>query len=119
MHKPPQRIVLIPRFTALAGTTEFVTPPLPVRVFEAADITVWRSRGLGATPPEMTVAVQQSTDMQTWNDIGFGFTFDEAEAEETQEFAFRLEWMRLRVQLTGDFPGLTAWAVGNFEFRET
>ncbi len=116
MPPPVVRMVLLPRFTGLSGETDFLTPPLNVRAFSAALITVWKSHGLGDPEAEVEFQMQESTDLVDWNDIDSSFTPSAAETEVTVARSLKFEWVRLKatVSTTGLYPCITVWGVGAF-----
>lgn len=106
------KVLLIPRYGSFAGDGPFYTVPLNVREFESADLTAWAS-------VSVVVTVEQSTDMEHWTAISGGGIVTGSGVEATLTKAFTLEWMRLRVNVSG-LPRLTSvWVVGNFVRRRS
>lgn len=112
------RIVLLPRYTALYGTTPILGAPVNVRRFGGATLIGWRSQGLGMPPNDASVEykLQQSPDLGIWHDV---VSFSPGAEEETPATAtFDFEWIRLVATVSGPKPGLTGWVVGHFVARE-
>jgi hypothetical protein len=110
-----RKLVLLPRFTtyAAAEPRSFHTVPINVREFASAIITVWRGPAIGTSTPGLDVFVQQSTDLQIWNNLGSA----SAEGETTIAVNFDFEWMRLEIYLSGEAAACTCWAIGDFATR--
>jgi hypothetical protein len=107
-----QRIVLLHRFTSFAGAATFYSAPINVRAFAEAEITVYRSDGMG-TITTYEIGVDQSPDLEYWYEDASEIA-PAAGAEATAQKTFELEWIRLRIVLAGTDPAVTSWAVGNF-----
>lgn len=117
MANAVDKILLLPRFTAFCGVGPYYTAPMNVRAYRQAFITAWAGKGVGSTSSTAGITVQESTDLLDWNDLdGISLT---ADAEAQGDPSFSLEWMRLKIDITGAWPAVTLWAVGNFVLRET
>jgi hypothetical protein len=109
-------LVLLPRYTGLAGETTFRTVPLDVNDYVNAVVNIWRGKAIGGTP---TWTFEESTDQITWTPCG-GTTEDYSLAEDTEvQVVAHLQkrWFRLVVELAGTDPAVTCWAVGALERR--
>jgi len=117
---PILRMVLLPRYTALYGTTPFYSAPLNVKGFSKALISAWRGTGLGSTPATVEFQFEQSADLGLWHAVGGTFTPASANAETTVTKDFVFEWVRLKATVSGSdgSRGVTVWAVGAFVPRE-
>ena len=112
------RIVLIPRYTALTGQSDFFTKPINVKRFAKVILTVWQSVGLGVAPSTARFFLQQSPDLLQWESVGSLFPSTPVGDEETTvELDIDLEWIRLQVVVYEDVKGVTLWAVGQFVER--
>jgi len=112
------RIVLLPRFTALSGSSQFRTKPVNVRRFAKVILTVWQSTGIGLTPSTAQFLLQQSPDLEQWESVGSQFpSSPSGGAETTVERDIDLEWIRLFINVNEAVPGVTVWAVGQFVER--
>jgi hypothetical protein len=109
-------LVFLPRFTTLAGATEFTTAPLDVSGQAGTQFQVWRgpirvsSGGAGT----FTLYIEESLDAQSWAlgpSTPQGFLIAE-NATVFFAYSFRLRWFRLRVALGGTNPIGTCWAEG-------
>jgi len=117
MKATVQKQIIVPRFTSFAGAGTFATAPLNVRAFSEAYFMFLHVGVLTGTADD--VYVQESHDLETWTDIGaalpsFSYTNDEAELR-----SLRLEWMRLRIVLSGTDPAMTCWCVADLIRRES
>lgn len=117
MSEVVQKVLLLPRFSSFVGAGPFYTAPMNIRTYQKAFITGWRGTGVGPSPGTATITIQESTDLGVWidNAVAIG---PPVNSEVTQEVVFSLEWMRLKIDLTGSFAAMTMWAVGNFVARE-
>jgi hypothetical protein len=112
MQAVVDKVLLIPRYTSFAGATTFLTPPMNVRDYSHANVTFVEAGALGAIGPGVTVTVQESPDLEIWNDIGSSINNGD-----TNEQAFQFEWIRLKLVVTGTDPCFTCWCVGDFVRR--
>lgn len=110
-------LVLLPRFTTLAGATTFRTVPVDVSSYGGAQFQVWRGpfRTSSGTPtPTFKVQFEESLDTQSWA-LGPSIpgTYDVGEYEtKFFSYSFRLRWFRLAVIVAGTGPLVTCWAEG-------
>jgi len=113
------RVILLPRFTTLAGVENFDTQPMNVAAYESGEIAVWMGPLLGTGT--VTAEFQESTDGVVWSQCGgsaSSLVTPQTEILLTPEFS--KAWMRLRMILnigTGDSPIATVYAVGNLDKR--
>jgi hypothetical protein len=113
MEGPVERIILLPRYTSFAGTGTFHTAPVNVRPYSRATVNYVETGALGSIGPEVDVRVEESADLEIWEEIGGNLNSGEPETRE-----FRFEWIRLKLAVTGSDPGFTCWCVGDFVLRE-
>ena len=117
MSKVDSAIVLLPRFTTLAGATEFTTQPMDVSQYGGIQFQLWRGpfRTASPTPAEkFTVYLEESLDAQTWvlGPSAPGAHVVAASEPRFFSYGFRLRWFRVRVDVEGDDPLVTCWAEG-------
>lgn len=112
MEAVVDKVLLIPRFTAFAGVTTFMTPPMNVRDYSRANVTFQIAGALGAIGPAVVVTMQQSADLEIWSDIGGNLNNGD-----TNERDFQFEWIRLKLVVSGSDPCFTCWCVGDFVRR--
>jgi hypothetical protein len=93
-----------------------MSAPLNVRAFAQANITAWRSKGIGTVGASLSVTLQRSVDLENWFDIGSAMT-PAASSEQVSDFTFEYEWIRVKVTVTGAVAGVTGWVVGDFVER--
>src|SRR5262245_16233424 len=120
MAEAVEKILLIPRFTALFGNGPFYTAPINVRAYQYADVTAWASKGWGTpTPSSAGMTAQGSQDLDNWFPITAALLSSVQGEEKTTEVEFALDWFRLKVDISGsvDMAASTLWAVGNFVRR--
>ncbi|MCE9635089.1 MAG: hypothetical protein K8T90_05220 [Planctomycetes bacterium] len=114
-----RRVVLFPRFSAFASADTFRTAPINVREFATAEITAWRSGGIG-TITVCEVFLEESADLLTWTRVDVPtatpILLPVANTEVTAEYALELPWVRGAFRLVG--AAVSAWAVGNFTLRD-
>lgn len=108
-------IVLLPRFTTLAGES-LVTEPLDVSQFASAQFQVWCGARISDAVAEdsvaLTVFLEESLDCQAWT-LGAGApkgTPIRWTKRKLFSYAFRLRWFRLRIEPT--YGIVTCWAEG-------
>jgi hypothetical protein len=109
------KVILLPRYTTLVGATDFITAPINVRPYATANISVWRGEILG-TNDSFTLIVQESPDLTEWKTLESFST--SAGDEDTEAVAFTMDWIRVKVTLTGSDPSVSCWCVGEFARRE-
>ncbi len=114
MTSDVRRTVLVPRFSSFVGAQAFTTQPVPVEIFEAANLTAWRGTALG-TAATFSDVVQQSQDLQIWSDLAT--LSPSANAESSAGVSFTMNWMRLSITLGGTNPVVSCWVVGDFMTR--
>jgi hypothetical protein len=111
-------LVLLPRFTTLAGEQDLYTVAMDVTAFEKALVNVWRGAMLGTTP-EFRVTFQESTDQFNWFTCGNTTANYQVTASTETQFQpeFTKRWFRLKVTLVDSGAVATCWAVGFLEER--
>ena len=109
MADDARTIVLLPRFTGLAGppsgTMDLFTDPVNVREYGSVEVTGY---GGGA------FTLQESQDLATWTDKG-AITMTGTQPV-TSFDTLDTEWVRLKIALAED-DRLTCWVVGQFTLR--
>ncbi len=121
-------LVMIPRFTTLAGPPAtlfdgFSTIGMDVSEYDGATINIWRGaivKQSGSPSPAFKVNCEESTDQNTWSactDTSADTTVSENEEKQFVP-VFSKRWFRIRIKLEGDNPIVTCWAVGFLEQRQ-
>lgn len=120
-------LVLIPRYTTLAGlppaTTpadlrDFVTTPIDVTPYQEAYVTTWRGAliGTAASPPQtaLKINLEESSDQQYWTLCdGCPGGFGPLENEQLKyTITLTKRWLRLRTALLNADNIVTCYAVG-------
>lgn len=104
-------LVLLPRYSTLAGASTFSTTAVRVDDYDEAQVFVWR--GLLAATCTFRITLQDSMDQQLWTDLFMGDPGAETEATYTVPLT-RL-WFRAQVVLGGTppaFPSVSCYALG-------
>ena len=112
-------LVMMPRYTTLAGASNFTTIAMDVTDYQTAILNVWRGKLIAGTT--FTVSAEESTDQEVWTACsGTNCTnYDPGQEAEGQVSAtVKKRWFRIRVTLGGGDPQATAWAVGFLEQRQ-
>ena len=116
-------LVLIPRYTTLAGASgtslEFTTAPMDVTPYSSAIVTTWRGKLLGSTSPSFKAWFEVSTDQVTWTLCG-GSPLGWDPGENTQVpllMELTKRWFRMRILFGGADNLVTCWSVGFLERR--
>lgn len=115
-------LVMLPRFTTLAGAATFTTIAMDVTDYQTAILNFWRGKMVANTT--FAVTCEESTDQETWTTCaGTNCSgFDPGELTEDQASAtLKKRWFRLKVVLAGTggaYPEATCWAVGFLEDRQ-
>lgn len=117
-------LVMIPRYTTIAGDTNsnppyptpgFMTVGMDVSEYDGAIINVWRGPIiLTAGTAGFKVNCEESTDQNVWT-ICDGTTANTAVSENVEKQFLPVltkRWFRVRVVLEGTNPVVTCWAVG-------
>jgi len=116
LRKRVDRIVIFPRYTAFVGTGQVYSAPIDVRAYGEAILTAWQGTGLGTVPATLEYTVEYSADLEIWVDDG---SFSPAAGTEAAFLPdLRYPWLRVKAVVTGTDPGVTAWLVGDFVYRE-
>jgi hypothetical protein len=117
MSEAVENVILLPRFSAFAGATTFYTAPMNVRDYSQAILQYVHSGAIGAIGPTVNVFVEESPDLEIWNEIGSSLNTG---LMETRDFAY--EWIRMKLVVSGSDQKLvafTCWCVGGFVLRHT
>jgi hypothetical protein len=114
-------LVMLPRYTTLAGASTFTTIAMDVTDYQTAILNIWRGRLI--TDTTFAVTCEESTDQETWSTCaGTNVSaYDPGQETEGQASAtIKKRWFRVKVVLatTGDPPHASCWAVGFLEQRE-
>jgi len=112
MEAAVDKMILLPRYTSFAGVGTFLTSAMNVRDYSHVNVTYVTVGALGSTPPTVTVYLQESPDLEIWNDIDADINDGNTDTRN-----FRFEWTRLKLVMTGADPGFTCWCVGDFVRR--
>jgi hypothetical protein len=112
MQEVVDKVLLLPRYTSFAGATSFYTAPMNVREYARAIFTYTACGGLGSTPPTVVVKIEQSADLEIWTEVA-----PDINVGGPVELAFKFEWMRIKLTVSGSDPCITCWCVGDFVYR--
>jgi len=111
-------LVLIPRYTTLAGAATFTTIGMEVTDYEAALVNVWRGPLSGGGT--FAASFEESSDGVTWATCTNGTGGDPGSETEVQyNPTLKRRWFRIKVVLTGTNPVVTLWALGFLQMRES
>ena len=103
-------VVLIGRYTTLAGTDPFVMSPIVVAEYSSIQLSVWRGPFDGGGG-QLQIDLQESMDRINWT------TIDSQQLLSTGEVSYDVDlsrtWLRAMVTLLGPaFPVVSCYAVG-------
>lgn len=119
------RIILLPRYTALVGVYDETasawqalhTAPIQVSQYASAIVSLWGGVQKGAAMAS-AVLLQESSDLENWADVsGSSSLGGVSDSESTVSVSFSLDWLRLSLTLSAtwpDVPAQTFWCVGDF-----
>lgn len=114
MASTRDRIILLPRFTTLAGEENFATQGMNVSAYESAEISIWMGRIVGEGT--VTAEIEESTDGVVWSACaGTSSSGLTPQTEVVLTPSFSKAWMRLVVKLIPGVdlsPIITMWALG-------
>jgi hypothetical protein len=111
-------LVLLPRFTTLAGAQAFYSLAIDITAYQQLDLTLWRGPLLG-TSPTFAAFVYESLDREHWFEASGLQGVDPGTATETAYvWVLTRRWLHFRVELTGTSPVATCWAAGFLSKRE-
>jgi len=112
-------LVMLPRYSTLAGATSFTTIAMDATDYQTAILNVWRGKLIsGGT---FAVTSEESTDQDTWSTCSGTncSAYDPGEATEGQVSAtIKKRWFRIKVVLTATDAQATCWAVGFLKQRQ-
>ncbi len=112
-------LVLLPRYTTLAGATTYTTVGMDVSEYEKAVLSYWRSAGISLTSTPV-VSFEESTDQLTWTTCTGGPYTDPGANSETQfQPELTKRWFRISVQLPTAQSAVTLWCIGFLMQRES
>lgn len=118
-------LVMVPRYTAYAGATEFTTIGMDVTAYERSILNVWMAPLVGETTPAPTLAIafEESTDQVVWSACDTSpspsGTPPAANTEIQYVSTLKKRWFRVKITLGGGNPVATCWVVGFLEERES
>ena len=119
-------LVMIPRYSTYATaplvSTALATIGMDVTDYQSVILNVWRGwilGGGGTVTTTFTVTCQESTDQQNWTTCGGSLATGVVTENAERQFNATLskKWFRLKIELAGDAPVVTCWAVGFLEDR--
>ena len=90
-------LVLLPRYTTLAGPHTFTTTPIPVVDYAELEVAVWRGLIVGAG--SVGFEMQESMDLATWYGIGGSDPGEDTEIIVTASIT--RAWLRARIAVIG------------------
>jgi len=112
-------LVLLPRYTTLAGATVYTTVGMDVSEYEKAVLSYWRSGGIGLTAAPV-VDFEESTDQLNWTPCTGGpYTDPGANLEAQFQPELTKRWFRIKVTLLTAQSGVTLWCIGFLMQRES
>jgi len=118
-------LVMVPRFTTLAGSIGgaegFTSVGLDLSEYAWANLTVWRGAVVGSAPPPLAnafeIVFEGSTDRNTWTSLT-GAPSDPGENIQTMyPFGLTRRWLRVRIKLAQADNVVTCWVAGFLEKR--
>lgn len=114
-------LVLLPRYTTYVAEGGYTTIGMDISAYRRASISVWRNAMIGSSSPTFKFTFEESMDQVNWSTCADTSADNELSDGEEKVFApsFAKRWFRIRVVLNGTSPGVTCWAVGFLEERET
>jgi len=112
-------LVLLPRYTTFNGSDTFTTIGMEVTDYTKAILNVWRGPVLNGGSVQFTF--EESTDQDSWTTCdGKTAGWDPGASTEDQvEPQLKKRWFRVKVVVGGTNPGVTCWALGFLEMRES
>lgn len=111
---PIDHVVLLPRFTALVGTTPLKLAPIWVRPYDTIIVAAWRGTGLGGSGgASVVLTIQQSPDLSIWTDVGTLTPTAGDDGEVADQFTLTMDWIRVVAMVAGTDPGVMCWAVAD------
>jgi hypothetical protein len=113
-----ETITLVPRFTSFLGAGTYVTGGVHATDFAGATVHVWRGPLVGTTPT-VGFAFEESIDQENWTACAGDAGGDPGATEGVYAITLKKRWFRVKVTLGGTDPGVTCWAVGSLERRES
>jgi hypothetical protein len=114
-------VVVVPRWTSYLGAGTFRTAPIPVAAYDVLSLNFMAGHPVGTTPG-VTMACKESNDMKVWTPCdGSTPALPTAFTEIQWRFALSMAWVCFEITLiqSGNVVGLTCYAEGHLELRET
>ena len=108
-------LVLFPRFTGLVGEDmDFTSLPVDVSKFSSAQLVLWRSAIVADGADAVAeMHLEESLDGEEWVSPTTTAVDPGADTVRLMNYAFRLNWFRIRIKMTGDTNCLmSCWAEG-------
>jgi len=116
-------LVMVPRYSAYCGATDYTTIAMDVTAYENAILNVWRGPLIGTSSPTFAIAFEESTDQVSWSACSVSPTPATPPLADNTEVQFvatlKKRWFRVKITLTGTAVGVTCWVVGFLEERES
>ncbi len=112
-------LVLLPRYSTFNGSETFTTIGMEVTDYTQTILNVWRGPVLNGGSIAFTF--QESTDQDSWTTCsGTTASWDPGASTEAQVTAeLKKRWFRVKVLVGGTNPGVSCWALGFLEMRES
>ena len=105
-------VVLLGRYTTVAGEGNFTTIPVSISKFSRIELTVWRGEfedpGFG-----YSFRLEESMDQDTWDELAVETPTSAGQTQVSADLS--RSWLRARVNLTvpgSEFPVISTYAVG-------
>ena len=105
-------VVLLGRYTTIAGEGDFTSVPISVAGYSKIELTVWRGEFADAGYG-YRLALEESMDQDTWEELAVITPTSAGETPITEDLS--RSWLRVIVNLAqsgSDFPVIATYAVG-------
>ncbi len=108
-------MVFFPRFSSFVGDGSYYTTPIDMLGFGQFSVSGWRGKLLGTTSPTFGFLLQESADLESWENLD-GVAWDPLEdGTDTKTHTPTRRYVRMAVVLAtsgGSDAQATCWAVG-------
>jgi len=101
-------VILLGRYTTLAGAHTFTTSPLHVSAFDRVELVFWRGNPVGVAAA-FTLYLEGSLDKNTWRVLSQLSAQEDVEEEIGTDLGD--PWFRARVVISQD-AAITCWLLG-------